>query len=331
MDDIIFNRVKDLMIQINNDGGRSHNRVDELQINGDLEKYFEDAKIDNDIRYELVNFITTLFNKDLDRYPLYKKVLLYRNDLLKIFKNFGYEVGAYFWDSDSYHRFTRFIKSACLHYHLNVNFDMLDYYVNKYIGLEKKYDLNRKRHEEDIKLMSKDNSDKYKYYIPYIKNNVINYENKDMFYIYGEYLTMEHELINNKNSDYKPIWVAKDEGDGFGFDILSYDQKTKREKAIEVKTGRYESFTLSDNEYNSIFKLQGFRNVDYYVYKYIFDGSLKQNKYKYDYIRDMFVSVYDYTDTFVLYQAEYWDEKLGCYKKCFKTTRPKEIIRKLEK
>ena len=320
MDTIVFNRVRNLMEKINNEGGRSHQRVDELQANGKLNEYFINANIDKDLKSEVTNFLNTLFNRELDKYPMYKKVLLYRSDLLHIFKYFGYEVGAYFGDSDSYHRLSRFIKDACLYYGIKCNFDSLDYYLDYYLDLQRKYDLNRDRQEEDITLKAKDNIDKYNYYMPYINKGVINYDNMDMFYIYGEKMALDKEMANS-NLD----------GDGFGFDILGYDFKSKKEKAIEVKTGKSKEFILTPNEYHTIFKLMKYKNVDYYVYKYTYNTDLKLDIYKYDHYNDLFISVYDFNNIYKMVETDITDQKTGEINKGFVSVDPRINVKRLER
>ena len=90
-------------------------------------------------------------------------------------------------------------------------------------------------------------------------------------------------LCGKKRSDLakKMIWVSKDVGDGFGYDILSFNPETEKEKLIEVKgslshinTGEIElthnemrqflnSFNMNDSNYSS----------DYYVYKCMYLNS----------------------------------------------------------
>ncbi len=46
-------------------------------------------------------------------------------------------------------------------------------------------------------------------------------------------------------------WISKDEGDGAGFDIRSFEANHEREIYIEVKTtnsGKYSPFFISENE-----------------------------------------------------------------------------------
>lgn len=47
------------------------------------------------------------------------------------------------------------------------------------------------------------------------------------------------------------LWVAKEQGDGAGYDIRSFDERSDTEKFIEVKTtnsGKYQSFLITENE-----------------------------------------------------------------------------------
>tara|TARA_R110002111_G_scaffold100976_6_gene156485 strand:+ start:44314 stop:45183 length:870 start_codon:yes stop_codon:yes gene_type:complete len=49
----------------------------------------------------------------------------------------------------------------------------------------------------------------------------------------------------------KVIWASKEYGDGLGFDILSFDERTESERMLEVKStglGKYFPFFLTQNE-----------------------------------------------------------------------------------
>ena len=63
------------------------------------------------------------------------------------------------------------------------------------------------------------------------------------------------------------LWASRDSGDGFGFDILSFDPFKRREKLIEVKARSSESFEMTENEVK-VMREAHLHNADYYVYKY---------------------------------------------------------------
>ena len=69
-------------------------------------------------------------------------------------------------------------------------------------------------------------------------------------------------------------WVSRYYGDGYGFDILSYDYSQNKEKLIEVKSGLSENFVLTENELNVMLKCH-LNNADYYIYKYYYDTNDK--------------------------------------------------------
>tara|TARA_R110002111_G_scaffold18931_1_gene46161 strand:+ start:12373 stop:12879 length:507 start_codon:yes stop_codon:yes gene_type:complete len=49
----------------------------------------------------------------------------------------------------------------------------------------------------------------------------------------------------------KVIWASKEYGDGLGFDIISFDERTESERMLEVKStglGKYFPFFLTQNE-----------------------------------------------------------------------------------
>ena len=72
----------------------------------------------------------------------------------------------------------------------------------------------------------------------------------------GEYFALEFEklrLIQAGREDLarEVVWASKDEGDGLGFDIRSFDQTYESELFVEVKTtnsGKYQPFMITENE-----------------------------------------------------------------------------------
>ena len=63
-----------------------------------------------------------------------------------------------------------------------------------------------------------------------------------------EVFSCENTFDLEKNQS--TAWVAKDFGDGYGFDIYSFDTNLWKEKLIEVKSGFTDYFSLSENEVN---------------------------------------------------------------------------------
>jgi len=59
----------------------------------------------------------------------------------------------------------------------------------------------------------------------------------------GESFVLEFENYKLTTMRKKAVWVSENQGDGLGYDILSYDERGNK-KYIEVKTTRYEENTL---------------------------------------------------------------------------------------
>lgn len=125
-----------------------------------------------------------------------------------------------------------------------------------------------------------------------------NYAELVVFKLQKQFLT----LCGRPDLALKVKWVARDVGDGFGFDILSFDPITSEEILIEVKgTNKEENeykFTLSANEKrlfdNSIIYSNEFKK--YYVY-HVFINNLykKDDKEKKEINEEMFpVSIVQY-------------------------------------
>lgn len=72
----------------------------------------------------------------------------------------------------------------------------------------------------------------------------------------GEYFALEYERYRLAQSGRPDLaeeiqWASRDEGDGLGYDIRSFDPEYERELFVEVKTtnsGKYQPFLISENE-----------------------------------------------------------------------------------
>ena len=300
MDKKLYKEVKELMDYINDNGGRSYCRIDELKETKELDKLIEQNNLHEKLKNEIELFIKTLYDPYLDMCPLTRKIYLYRSSIIDIFALYSYEIGSYFNDPESYHIMHRFIKAGIKKNNIkveNTDFSDLEDRLNYFLDTATGITPNRKRKEQNIIVKVKLNEEKYK---KYENINNINYYDKDMFFIWSEtdtYNKEKEQLKQYSQFELKPIWVSKTDGDGFGFDILSYDYINQKEKAIEVKSGKEKEFTLTENEYNTIQKLKQnvyYNHVDYYVYKYTYD-IIKDKEtidiYKYDFQKDVLINI----------------------------------------
>jgi len=318
MDKKLYKEVKELMDYINDNGGRSYCRIDELKETKELDKLIEQNNIHEKLKNEIELFIKTLYDPYLDMCPLTRKIYLYRSSIIEIFGLYSYEIGSYFDDPESYHILHRFLKSGIKKYNitLNINLNDLEERLNYFLDTTTGINPNRKREEQNIKGQVKLNEENYK---KYENINNINYNNKDMFFVWSEtdtYNKEKQQLKQYQEFELKPIWVSKTDGDGFGFDILSYDFINQKEKAIEVKSGKNKEFTLSEPEYNTIQKLKQnvyYNHVDYYVYKYTYDETIGKeiiDIYKYDFEKDILINI-NTNETATLKKQKNEEGKIG--------------------
>ena len=168
-------------------------------------------------------------------------------------------------------------------------------HIYKYYDLKDGYDLNISKDVAELKYKSKkDIYDKYdKGYDP----NRCNGNDTEQFWIWAEHRTYDDELHITNNSPYRQYvtWVSRYYGDGYGFDILSIDLNTGKEKLIEVKSGAGEAFTLTDNEVR-VMRNCKFKNAEYYIHKWTYNketNTIRITRYKYDSMRDMIVDEYN--------------------------------------
>lgn len=135
---------------------------------------------------------------------------------------------------------------------------------------------------------------KYKFYNQYkasklklypsdekIRSNIINMKTRDNDIIsnYAELVVYEEQkkLIQDSRPELvdKIVWVSRDYGEGFGYDILSVNPTNNREVLIKVdgidKKEKCNSFYLTNKEndiLNSIYnKPEDLRDTDYYIYQ----------------------------------------------------------------
>jgi hypothetical protein len=126
----------------------------------------------------------------------------------------------------------------------------------------------------------------YSKYDDKLKNNSINFDDSIEQFIWSEYSTFMYEigLTAFSNTCDRVKWVSRFYGDGFGYDILSYDPNTKREKLIEVKSGRSSNIILTKNEFKKIYDCKKFGICDYYIYKCRYDENKEMKFYMLKYI-----------------------------------------------
>ena len=312
-----FIKMRDLMDYINQNGGRSHDRIRELKDSGYLDNILESSKVIDDVKKLVIEFTNILDDKVLDTYVFTKKLKLYDNNLFLYFNAYGYELSAYFNNYNAYRNFPLFLKSACIKFgidkYANMDIDKLDELLNNNIDLLHWYNPNRNEDEVEVMMKYYDNKEKYDNYFIKKNNNILDLFDIDDFYILAEDYTCIYEDSILKQYGLKSTWVAKDYGDGYGYDVLSYDPFTRREKVIEVKSGLSMNFTLTKNEYKTLNKACD-NYSDYYVYKYYYDVTSKKLYFyifKYDKDKEIFVDINNPNNICRIEPNMYFDKEKG--------------------
>lgn len=120
-----------------------------------------------------------------------------------------------------------------------------------------------------------------KVYDQYFPRNI--YDTNDIF-MWSEHRTLDDEYTELKEyaQEKKLVWVSRTYGDGFGYDVLSIDPFTRREKLIEVKARTSTNLDMTFNEVK-VMREAHKNDADYYVYRYyIQPGYFILDKLRYD-------------------------------------------------
>lgn len=280
---------------INNNGGFSYDKLDQLKEKNELRKMFEALNIIELLRYDFYSFLRIIESNN-EYHEYLNKIYANEAEFIKVFNRFGYVLSLYFGNKDAYRNFPLFFKECANYFNISKYSDMSldDIYklLENHLDLCKEYNQNANR--EITIVLGKIPQ----YYTTYSKydtklnniNEVINCNNIEEFFVYSEYEAYQRELhaLSNYNlSNPKEYikWVSRYHGDGYGYDVLSYDIKKNREKLIEVKSGKYDSFSLTPNEYKVMSSTINKQFVDYYIYRYVYDMNkniIRFNVLKYD-------------------------------------------------
>ena len=336
-----YNQLQLMEDCINNNGGFSYAKLDELNEKNELRKMFQALNIDILFRYELSNFICILDNPNYLYHEHLRKIHLHESEFIKIFGKFGYVLSLYFNNKEAYKVFPLFFKESCDYFNVgkysNKPLEEIEELLNKYMDLNKEYNPNDKRVLTEI--MGKIPG----YYTNYSKydkklnniNEVINCSNQEEFFVYSEYEAYQRELhaiaaYNLSNPKEYVKWVSRYYGDGYGYDVLSYDIKKNREKLIEVKSGRYDSFELTPNEYKVMMSTMYENYSDYYIYRYRCDvnsNTFKLNILKFNKKHKNF---YDVNTNEIYKIIPFYDEDNGVIKEYIDIVPEVKYIKKLK-
>lgn len=281
----------------------------------DIKKLKEDNKLDEmlesiDIipllKYDITTYLNFLLDENSGNY-YNKKILLeyyFKNELDY---NAQYILCLYCNNEEAYRNLPLLLKSLIDKLdmtefkYLSINY--LNSLIYKYYDLIDGYDKNLKKNICEFKNKLCGFFTKYDDYDKNYNPNKINVTNSTEFFVWSEHKIYDYELDLLKETNFvnNVKWVSREFGDGYGFDILSYDPKSKKEKLIEVKSGISEDFYLTENEV-AVMQRCHFHNANYYVHKYCYNkdnNTVYKIELKYepelDMLRDNMNNFYEYT------------------------------------
>ena len=295
-----FDELHDFVNQ--NHNGYSYPRLRELKSLNLLDKMIEDRKINEDFYQELISFFNILFTRTLDDIPFVKKILLHESNLVFIFRKYGYEMSLYMNDLSAHRFFPIFIKDCIDSFNINelknYSYEMIEKILKENMDINYYYDPNYERDLAELVQKYTNSYTDYRKYDDKIKNNKLNINDQTELFIWAENEAYNREYMNIKqynmyNADYIVRWVSKNHGDGYGFDVLSYDPINKKQKLIEVKSSRVGKFILTGQEFRVLNSIKKRNDVDYYIYEYYKDinNNIQLSQLKYDKEKNIFVDI----------------------------------------
>ena len=299
-----YNQLLSIQEDINNNGGFSYAKLDELNESNQLDELLKIHNIDYLLQLELNKFINLIDSNNYIYHEYLRKIYLDKCEFVRIFNGFGYILCLYFDNKDAYRDFPLFFKEATKHYNINKYNDMsiedIEILLKRYLNLNKYYNLNiDKEVNEVVCRIPELYTDYSKYNDKLYNKKTINCLNKEEFFVYSEYEAYQRELYSLNKLDVTNLneyvrWVARYDGDGFGYDVLSYDIIKNREKLIEVKSSITNNYELTENEYNTMKDTINNNYSDYYIYKYYYDqltNLINLSILKYDKNNDLFIDI----------------------------------------
>lgn len=331
MDSVCYQKLEMIQEGINKQLGFSYSTLDKLKGSNVLNALLNEYDIPKYLKSELESFLNIFNDKIYDDFPYLRKVLLHESNFVKIFGSFGYIISLYLDNKECYRVFPLFLKEMIDKFNLD-NYKNLpiEEMLNKRMDLEYFYDPNTERNLVDVCVKLQNCYTNYLKYDEKIKNNTLNLNDQTEFFIWSEYMTymLEYEELS-KYPEYNVgsvvRWISKEHGDGYGFDVLSYDPISKRQKLIEVKSGKHNWMELTRNELKVLYEAVD-NDCDYYIYRYHYNA-LKNNidfyKLKYDSKKGTFIDINNSDNVF--YISPYFKYENDYPKACFSIESEKEF------
>lgn len=289
---ISFEMLDKISDKFNEEGNSSHSYIDELYKNNELNNYFNDELV-NQLKEDITNYLDLLFCKC--QYHYNKKMKMEKLTYGSLNWIAYYMLAVYAGNEYSYRNVPSIlyllIEKLNIAKYKNISYDELFTKVLETFDIKDWCDPNREQYECEI--IHKSPSDKYDKYDKVYDFERTHATQTEEFSVWAEHRTFDIEVdeLKKYNMDTNVIWAARYYGDGYGFDVLSVDLATNKEKLIEVKSGKYNSFSLTENEVN-VMRNCHLKNADYYIHKYTCDlenHTITTTIYKYDYELDLLV------------------------------------------
>ena len=305
----------------NDHGGTSFVKYNEYKKSGELDKiinmYFAFG-----LQNATLDFLNILYNTYYDEHPYLRKVLLHESEFTNIYIQCSYPIAAYVNDASeisddnknnnpaelTHYQFPiyvyKLIEKFDIRYKNGDKIDYTDIYNRLYKYMDFKHIYNLKEDRDEIKpevRFPNNVDDKYEKYKTKIDTHTLSITDPEQYPILAEQLAYEMEIdylkqYSEYNTNELVRWISKNSGDGFGFDVLSYDPIRQREKVIEVKSSITDSYELSENEYRKALDMHNVENTDFYVYEYDFKdkSNLKLRALRYIPEEDFFIDISNY-------------------------------------
>lgn len=308
---VSFDLLEHIRLRLLNQGINSKSDIEELYKQGKLQEILEENNFHMVLKHDIKTYLDCLFYNNAG--PYYKKMIMEMITRGRLHCISQYMLAWYCDNEYAYRNLPLLLKGLI---------DKLDISEYKYVSLE---DITQKvyatfdlvcRNDPNINqwICEIDHKFMNEKYHKYSKGFDIMYAptyDEEAFSVWAEYRVYQIEMQNLKkyNADDKVIWAAKEHGDGQGFDVLSYDPICKREKLIEVKSGKSKTFYLTENELK-VMKNCKYKNAEYYIYKYTHNcitNKVDLDWYYYnpelDLVLDKDNNKYDFDP------QKYWDER----------------------
>lgn len=261
-----IDKVIDILDDFYKQGYSSYDGFRYLKDANILDNVFKQNNMKELLRNDFNEFFSILFNPN---YPHYLKGIKLE-EMLYNFGNYVQFILCLYCDNECAYRnlpllFKCLIEKLDLYKYSSIPINTIKARLYDVFTIEDRNDPNLKKYVFEIK--GKICSDKYNKYDSIYDFDYAQIYDVEAFSVWGEHRTLDEENRILKNHPQKPIWVARYNGDGYGYDIYSHDINVAKEKIVEAKTGGTYTFSLTENETN-VMRNAHFYNAIYQVNKY---------------------------------------------------------------